>query len=323
LNDTILEINDLKTQFFTLEGIVKAVDGVSIKLEKGETLGLAGESGCGKSTLAYSIIRYVPHPGKIVDGDIFFQDENIMQKSDEEIRLIRGKEIGFIFQNPLSALNPVFTINDQIREVYQIHTDIDKEDIDDNIAELLEKVGIPDPVKMMQQFPHQFSGGMRQRALIAMAIACNPPLLIADEPTTSLDVTIQAQIMELLKDLRNKMNSSIVLITHDLGLIGEMCDKVAIMYAGKIVEYSDVRTVIKNPKHPYVISLLNSFPGLTREIDVFNVIKGSVPSLINPPSGCRFWPRCDNASEVCMKDDPEFIEIEKGHFVSCHKCDEL
>lgn len=323
LNEKVLRINNLKTYFNTLEGIVKAVDGVNLEIGKEETLGLAGESGCGKSTLAYSIMRLVPYPGKIVDGEILFEGENLLTKSNEEIRKIRGKKISMIFQNPLSALNPLFTIKNQIGEALKTHEKTKKEFIDENVIELLEKVGIPDPVKMMKQYPHQFSGGMRQRAIISMALACNPTLILADEPTTNLDVTIQAQIMELMKELRKKMRTSILLITHDLGLIAEFSDRVAIMYAGKIVESSDVRTIIKNPKHPYVIALLNSFPGLTEVTDKFNVIKGSIPSLINLPMGCRFWPRCDYATKICKKTEPQCIEVEKGHLLSCHNTDKI
>jgi len=321
LGETLLSICDLKTYFYTLEGTVKAVDGVNLELAKGETLGLGGESGCGKSTLAYSIMRLVPYPGKIVSGTILFEGEDLLKKSDEEMRRLRGNKISMIFQNPLSALNPVFSIKDQVGEVFKVHNRPEKDDLDNKVAELLEKVGIPDPSKMMREYPHTFSGGMRQRVLIAMAIACNPRLLIADEPTTNLDVTVQAQIIELMKGLRKEMGSSIILITHDLGLISELCDKVAIMYAGKIVEYSDIRTIIRKPKHPYVISLLNSFPGLDKKIKRFSVIKGSVPSLINPPKGCRFWPRCDFATEKCREKEPPCIEVEKGHIVCCHHSD--
>lgn len=323
MNKSLLSIRNLKTYFYTLEGTVKAVDGVNLELLKGETLGLGGESGCGKSTLAYSIMRLVPYPGKIIDGEIYFEGEDLLEKSPDEIRNLRGNKISMIFQNPLSALNPVFTVNDQIGEVFRVHEKIEKSEIDETVVDLLKKVGMPDSVKMMKQYPHQFSGGMRQRALIAMAIACNPNLLLADEPTTSLDVTIQAQILELMKELKKKMKSSIILITHDLGLIAELCDKVVIMYAGKIVEYSDVRTILKKPKHPYVIALLNSFPGLEKDIEKFKVIKGAVPSLINPPVGCRFWPRCNYATEICRRIEPQSVEVKKGHIICCHNIDKI
>lgn len=306
-----------------MEGTVKAVDGVDLKLGKEETLGIAGESGCGKSTLALSTVRLIPHPGRIVEGEIVFNGEDLLKKDDEQMREIRGGKIAMIFQNPLSALNPVFTIEYQVGEAFKIHQKIRKDEVDEKVADMLDKVGIPDSSRRMKDYPHQFSGGMRQRTVIAMAISCNPSLLLADEPTTSLDVTIQAQILELMKELKKRMRSSIILITHDLGLIAELCERVAIMYAGKIVEYSDVRTLFREPKHPYVLALLGSVPGLEKELERFTVIRGSVPSLINPPTGCRFWPRCDFATQICRETEPQPIEVKKGHISHCHHVDKL
>jgi oligopeptide/dipeptide ABC transporter ATP-binding protein len=306
-----------------LEGTVRAVDGVNLEVGKGETLGLAGESGCGKSTVGLSIIKLIPYPGRIVGGEIIFESEDIIKKSEREMREIRGSKISMIFQNPSSALNPVFTIKDQIGEALKIHQKVRKGEVDEKVAEILDNVGIPDPFKRMKDYPHQFSGGMKQRVMIAMAIACNPKLLIADEPTTNLDVTIQAQILELIKQLREKIRCSIILITHDLGIIAELCEKVAVMYAGKIVEYSDVRTLFREPKHPYACALLSSAPSLDVELERFKVIKGSVPNLINPPLGCRFWPRCDFATENCKKNEPPPIEVKKGHVSFCHHVDEI
>lgn len=314
---SLLDVRNLKTHFFTPEGIVKAVDGVSFSLDEGESLGLVGESGCGKSTLGYSLMRLVRHPGSIVGGQIIFKGENLLEKDDEEMRKTRGSEISMIFQNPKSSLNPIFTIENQIGEAFEEHKSDTGNKIREKVIEILRKVGIPDPEIRMKGYPHQYSGGMSQRAMIAMSLAFNPSLLIADEPTTNLDVTIQAQILELMKKIRKEFSSSIILITHDLGVIAEMCDKVAIMYAGKIVEYADLKTIFKDPRHPYTIKLLNCVPKIESVVERFPAITGSVPNLIRPPSGCRFHPRCDFTTEVCTQKEPQPVEIKKGHKVYC------
>lgn len=319
----LLEVNELKTYFYTLEGVVKAVDGVSFKLDEQETLGLVGESGCGKSTVALSLIRLVPTPGRIVDGQILFEGKDLLKLSENEMRQVRGAKISIIFQNPLNSLNPVYTIEDQIGEAIRIHQDVKKKDIGKNVAKILEKVGIPDPEKRMKDYPHLYSGGMRQRAMISMAISCNPNILIADEPTTNLDVTIQAQIMELMKQLKKTLKSSIILITHDMGLIAEICENVAVMYAGKVVEYADVLSLFDEPSHPYTEALLSSIPGYEEDIVRFKVIKGSIPNLINPPPGCRFHPRCRYATNICEKKDPPGVKVGKKHISFCFHIDKL
>jgi len=319
----LLEVKGLKTYFYTLEGVVKAVDGVDFKLGEKETLGLAGESGCGKSTVALSVLRLVPPPGKIVDGQILFEGRDLLKVSVDEIRKVRGAKIAMIFQNPLDSLNPVYTIEDQIGEVIKLHQNVRKEEVGKKVAEILGKVGIPDPAKRMKDYPHLYSGGMRQRAMIAMAISCNPKILIADEPTTSLDVTIQAQILELMKELKKTLSSSIILITHDMGLIAEMCDKVVIMYAGKIVEYGDVLSIFDASAHPYTDALLRSVPGYEEVVERFKVIRGSVPNLINPPKGCRFHPRCEYATEICKKKEPPGVEVGKEHISFCFHIEKL
>ncbi len=314
--ETLLEVKDLKTYFYTTKGVVKAVDGVSFTLNKGEVMGLAGESGCGKSTTAYSLIRLVPPPGKIVGGKIVFEGKNILELSDEEFRKkYRWKKISMIFQGAMNALNPVYTIGDQLAEVFMLHQGLTKTEAMSKVYELLEMVGI-DP-KRARSYPHELSGGMKQRVMIAMALALNPPLVIADEPTTALDVVVQAQIMNLLKKLQREKNVSIILITHDLSLIAEIADKVAIMYAGKIVEYGTAEQIYLNPQHPYTQALLRSIPRLRGEISKLEWIPGTPPDLIAPPPGCRFAPRCKFRMDICTKEEPPTIEVEPGHFVSC------
>ncbi len=314
--ETLLEVKDLKTYFYTTKGVVKAVDGVSFTLNKGEVMGLAGESGCGKSTTAYSLIRLVPPPGKIVGGKIVFEGKNILELSDEEFRKkYRWKKISMIFQGAMNALNPVYTIGDQLAEVFMLHQGLTKTEAMSKVYELLEMVGI-DP-KRARSYPHELSGGMKQRVMIAMALALNPPLVVADEPTTALDVVVQAQIMNLLKKLQREKNVSIILITHDLSLIAEIADKVAIMYAGKIVEYGTAEQIYLNPQHPYTQALLRSIPRLRGEISKLEWIPGTPPDLIAPPPGCRFAPRCKFRMDICTKEEPPTIEVEPGHFVSC------
>ena len=317
MNETLLNINDLKTYFFIAEGAVKAVDSVHLKMGVGEVLGLVGESGCGKSTMALSIMRLIRHPGKIVGGEIWFEGENLLGKSEGEMRKIRGGRISMIFQNPMSSMNPVFTVGSQIAEAIKLHQDAQKHEVREKVVEILGKVGIPSPSERVKDYPHEYSGGMLQRAMIAMALSCNAKLLIADEPTTNLDVTIQAQILELMRTVRKEFGASILLIGHDFGVISELCDKVAVMYGGKLVEHADLATIFKEAKHPYTQALLESIPRLDVETERLRIIPGSVPQLINPHPGCRFHPRCEYAKEICSKEDPPLIEIGQGHSVAC------
>ncbi|MGQ4832482.1 MAG: ABC transporter ATP-binding protein [Candidatus Asgardarchaeia archaeon] len=322
MSDILLDIQNLKTYFYTTSGVVKAVDDVSFNLKKGEALGLAGESGCGKTTTAYSIMRLVPHPGKIVGGHIYFNGDDLVPKSEEEMRKIRWKKISIIFQGAMNALNPVFTVGDQIIEAILLHEDVSREEAEDRAAKLFEMVGLP-PERLFD-YPHEFSGGMRQRAMIAMALACNPELVIADEPTTALDVSIQVQILNLLRDLKERLNLSLIVITHDLSIIAELADRVAIMYAGKIVEISDVMTMYRKPTHPYAFALIKSVPDIeSAKTKKLYSIPGNPPNLINPPKGCRFHPRCPFAKPICREKEPPLKEIEKGRFVACHFAEEL
>jgi peptide/nickel transport system ATP-binding protein len=312
----LLEVEGLKTYFYTSKGIVKAVDNVGFKLNKGEVLGIAGESGCGKSTLAYSIIRLVPPPGKIVGGRISFMGSDILKMPEEEFRVkVRWKGISMIFQGAMNALNPVYTVGDQIAEVLMLHKGLTKREALQEAAELLKMVGL-DP-RRLRSYPHELSGGMKQRVVIAMALALRPPLVIADEPTTALDVVVQAQIMNLLKRLQRELKMSIILITHDMSLIAEIADKVAIMYAGKIVEIGDADKVFNNPLHPYTRALINSIPSLRKELKKLEFIPGVPPDLIQPPPGCRFHPRCKYAFEPCSREEPPMVEVEPGHYVAC------
>jgi oligopeptide/dipeptide ABC transporter ATP-binding protein len=315
----LLKVKNLKTYFFTHEGTVKAVDEVSFSVNQGKTLGLVGESGCGKSVTALSIMRLIPNPpGKIVSGEIWFEGKNLLKLDDKQIRKIRGKKISMIFQEPMTSLDPVFTIGHEIVEVIQLHQGLNKEEARKKAIEALKIVGIPDVEKRINNYPHQLSGGMRQRVMIAMALSCNPTLLIADEPTTALDVTIQAQILRLINDLKDKFGASVMLITHDLGVIAEMCDNVAVMYAGHIVEYTDVYTLFDNPLHPYTKGLSKSIPRMNVDVEHLNAIPGIVPNLLDLPSGCPFHPRCDFSFKRCVEEMPELIEIENSHLVKCH-----
>jgi len=318
-NDSILEVRDLKTYFFTDDGVVEAVDGVSFTIKRGEVLGLVGESGCGKSVASLSIMRLIDKPGKIVGGEVIFKGENLLKKTEEEMRKIRGSEIAMIFQEPMTSLNPVFTIGNQIIEAILLHQDLSEEEAKKRTIELLNLVGIPEPERRFAQYPHELSGGMRQRAMIAMAISCNPDLLISDEATTALDVTIQAQILELMKDLQKKIGMAVLFITHDLALVAEMANNIAVTYTGKIVEYSDARSVFKNPKHPYTYGLLRSVPNLLSEETKVELpaIEGMVPSPYRMPQGCHFNPRCPFATEICRKEMPELNELEPHHLVRC------
>ena len=313
----LLEVKDLKTYFFTEYGVVKAADGVDFEVSQGETLGIVGESGCGKSVTAFSIMRLLDYPGKIVGGEVIFKGENLLKKNDNEMRKIRGKEIAMIFQEPMTALNPVLTVGFQISEALRMHFKINKEEAKKKVIKLLTQVGISVPEQRVNEYPHQLSGGMRQRAMIAMAMSCDPVLLIADEPTTALDVTIQAQILELMKSLLRDFNGSLIMITHDLGVIAEIADRIAVMYAGKIVEYADKKTIFHNPLHPYTFGLLTSIPRLDVEMKRLNVIPGMVPNPLHFPTGCKFNPRCRFATDRCKKTEPLLIKIEEGHLVRC------
>ncbi len=312
----LLTIEGLRTHFFTQDGVVKAVDGVSFGIRNGETMGVVGESGCGKSITALSVMRLIERPGRIVEGAITFGNRNLLTLSDEEMRDVRGNAISMIFQEPMTSLNPVYTCGDQIAEAVSLHEGIPRREARDRAIEMLGQVGIPDPKRRAREFPHQLSGGMRQRVMIAMALSTNPELLIADEPTTALDVTIQAQILELMKALRERNRMAIMLITHDLGVIAEMADDVVVMYAGKIVEAADVTTVFERPHHPYAKGLLASIPRLGVRRHRLEVIQGVVPNPLNLPTGCLFKRRCPYAMPVCDT-PPPVQEIEPGHLSRC------
>jgi len=316
MSEPLLEVKNLKTYFYTLRGIVRAVDDVSFELYRGESLGLAGESGCGKSTLAFSLIRLVPPPGKISSGTIIFEGKDVTKMSEEEFRReVRWRGISMIFQGAMNVLNPVYTIGDQIAEVFMVHKGYSKREGLEEAKKLLQLVGI-EP-RRVKSYPFELSGGMKQRAVIAMALALSPPLVIADEPTTAVDVVVQAQILNLMKRLKNELRTSIMLISHDLSIIAEVADKIAIMYGGKIVEYGPSDLVYNNPRHPYTRALLNSIPRLRGEIRDLTWIPGTPPDLINPPPGCRFHPRCPHAMERCKKEEPPMVEVDRNHYVAC------
>ncbi|MEG1998149.1 MAG: ABC transporter ATP-binding protein, partial [Clostridiales bacterium] len=316
--EKLLDVQDLRTHFFTRDGEVPAVDGVSFHINKGETVGLVGESGSGKSITALSVLRLVPcPPGKILTGDIHFDGEDVRAKSDKEMRGIRGNHISMIFQEPMTSLNPVYTIGFQICEVLKLHAGMNKKQATEKAMDLLSSVGIASPAKRLQEYPYQLSGGMRQRAMIAMAFSCAPKLLIADEPTTALDVTIQAQILDLMQDLKEKNNMSLLMITHDLGVIAEVCQRVIVMYAGKIVEQAKVADLFDSPMHPYTQGLLISIPRIDTPKGKLAVIKGSVPRPTNFPTGCRFHPRCEHCMDICSKQMPPIVKIGEDREVAC------
>ncbi len=378
-HDKLLQIKNLKTYFYTEEGVVKAVDGVSFDIFENEVLGLVGETGCGKSVTALSILNLVRAPGKIIEGKILFKDQNLIELKKKEIRDYRGNKITMIFQDPLNSLNPVISVGRQVGETFLLHqkeilkAELDrrklerkkktderkslkndlkinkerlseeeieelqarieqlsqetkrypqmKDVLDDYSADIIKEVGIADSKEILQRYPHELSGGMRQRIMIAMALSCNPALLIADEPTTALDVTIQAQILELMKLLKKKFKTSILLITHDLGVIAELCDRIAVMYSGNIVEYATAEELFKKPRHPYTQGLLGAIPKIEKKDQKLQTIRGMVPNLIYPPSACRFHPRCDYRMEVCDKIKPKLIEISDKYFIACHLFD--
>jgi len=321
-DDHLLEIRNLKTYFHVRGGVLKAVDDVSLTIERGETLGLVGESACGKSVAASSIMRLVPiPPGYYAGGEILFEGENILKLSESEMRNVRGNKISMIFQEPMTSLNPVFTVGDQVAEAIRLHKKLSQREVRDRVIEAFRLVRIPAPESRIKEYPHQMSGGMRQRVMIAMALACNPKLMIADEPTTALDVTIQAQILDLMNKLKEETGAAILFITHDLGVISEMAQKVAVMYAGKIMEEADVETLFAEPKHPYTIGLMNSIPilGIGKKKRRLSTIAGVVPSLFKLPEGCLFHDRCLVTEKECDRLEPPIIDLGHGHLVRCHK----
>ncbi len=317
--EPLLMVDNLKTQFFTQDGVVKAVNGVSFQLMPGETLGIVGESGCGKSITAMSLMRLIPSPpGKIVDGQVVFQGKDILKMNDEQIRSIRGNEIAMVFQDPMTSLNPVLTVNRQISESLELHKGMSKAEARARAIELLKMVGIPNAEQRVDQYPHQFSGGMRQRVMIAMALSCDPLLLIADEPTTALDVTIQAQILDLMRKLQQDRGTAVILITHDLGVVAGMSDRIQVMYAGTVAETADTYELFANPRHPYTLGLLKSIPRLDALKSKLDPIRGLPPDLIDLPDMCPFSPRCDYSEEICERKAPALREVTPGHRVSCH-----
>lgn len=317
----ILTVKGLKTYFYTDEGIVKSVDGVDFVVGEGETVGIVGESGCGKSVTSLSIMRLFPSPpGKIAEGSIEFQGNDLVQVSESKMRAIRGNEISMIFQEPMTSLNPVFTIGDQLRETIRLHMKLSRREAMGRAVGLLQQVGIPRPEQIVKEYPHQLSGGMRQRVMIAMAMACNPKLLIADEPTTALDVTIQAQILDLMRGIQKESGTSIIMITHDLGVVAEMCTRVIVMYAGRVVEETDVVSLFESPRHPYTQGLLRSIPKLEERHQRLESIAGNVPTPREMPEGCKFAPRCPHAMAVCSQEEPTLEQVKdeaKPHQVRC------
>jgi peptide/nickel transport system ATP-binding protein len=316
MKERLLDIKNLTIHYITEDGTVKAVNGIDIQLNSGETLGLVGETGAGKTTTALGIMRLVPNPpGKILGGRIIFEGKDLLELSEEEMRKIRGNKISMIFQDPMTSLNPVMTVGEQIAEVIQIHQKLNDKEALEKAKEMLELVGIPGV--RHSNYPHEFSGGMKQRVVIAIALACNPQLLIADEPTTALDVTIQAQVLEMMKKLKEEFNTSMILITHDLGVVAEVCDKVAIMYAGEIIESASIEDLYTNPKHPYTVGLFGSIPNIEEDVKRLNPIKGLMPDPTNLPSGCPFHPRCPKAKDICKEQVPATTDLGNGHKVRC------
>ena len=322
MQELLLDIRGLRTQFFTDDGLARAVDGVSYSLEKSETVGVVGESGCGKSVTALSVLRLIPDPpGKIVDGEIIFEGTNLLELPPADMRRIRGNDISMIFQEPMTSLNPVFTIGNQITEAVRLHQGLNKRQALDKAIEALRLVGIPVPERRVHEYPHQLSGGMRQRAMIAMALSCNPKVLIADEPTTALDVTIEAQILDLMRTLQEELGTAIIMITHDLGVIAEMAHKVVVMYAGKVVEQAPVERIFATPNHPYTQGLLQSLPRVDKDASGnkqrLQEIPGIVPSLLNLPAGCKFASRCPSVMPQCKEQEPPLEQVESEHYSAC------
>jgi len=324
--EPILSIRDLAVEFATDDGVVRAVDGVTYDVHRGETLGIVGESGSGKSVSQLAVLGLIPQPpGRIVRGEAFFDGKNTLKMSKRQLRNIRGGDVAMVFQDPMTSLNPVLKVGKQIGEAIQVHRKVSDKEARDRVISLLELVGVPNPEQRYDQYPHEFSGGMRQRAMIAMAIANGPKLLIADEPTTALDVTIQAQILEVLKKAQDETHAATILITHDLGLIAELADRVCVMYAGKVVELTDVYTLFKAPRHPYTVGLMDSLPRLTVEEESLRPIPGQPPSLINRPPGCPFHPRCflSQGRIRCREEEPPLRQIAEAHLTACHFAEEL
>ncbi|MFC1916168.1 ABC transporter ATP-binding protein [Chloroflexota bacterium] len=319
MNNTILQVRHLKTYFFTRNGVVKAVDGISFVLQKGESLCLVGESGCGKTTTALSVLRLVDSPpGRIVGGEILYHSEDLLRCSSDRLRQIRGNKIAMIFQDPQSSLNPVFTVSDQIAEQIKLHLGLRHKQAMEKTLHLMEQVGIPRARERMKDYPHQFSGGMRQRAMIAAALSCEPEILIADEPTTALDTTIKAQIMDIFRELKQKSNMSILFITHDLGTVAEIADKIVVMYGGRLAEAGTALDIFDQPKHPYTHGLINCLPDISARKDRLTPIPGMIPSLIDPPEGCIFYPRCEHRMSICNQERPKEVVISGEHLVACY-----
>ena len=320
MSDTLLEVKNLRTKYNTDDGVIYPVDDVSFRVKKGQTLGIVGESGCGKSQTALSIMRLIQKPGLIESGEISFKGENLAQKSDAQMREILGNQMAMIFQEPMTSLNPVFTVGNQVEESIRLHKkDLNKQQIKERAIEMLKLVGIPAPEKRYNEYPHQLSGGMRQRVMIAMAMSCNPQLLIADEPTTALDVTIQAQILDLMRKVQKEFDAGMILITHDLGVVAEMCQDVLVMYAGKVIEYGTVEDIFYRPKHPYTKGLLNSIPHFEtgQRMKSLQTIPGLVPSLFKLPKGCRFQERCTFVTDTCRTQEPKLENLRGTHRVAC------
>src|SRR5690242_12767072 len=321
--ETVLELDDLTVRFRLKRGDLTAVNGVSFGIERGETFGLVGESGSGKSVTARAIMRLIPQPpGEIERGRILFEGENVLDRSDAEMRALRGRRIAMVFQEPMSALNPVFTVHDQISDALRSNLKLSKAEARERVVELLSLVGIPSPHKRLDSYVHEFSGGMRQRVMLAMALSCSPSLLIADEPTTALDVTIQATILELITGMIERLGMSLLFITHNLGVVAHACDKIGVMYASHVVELGDKREIFAHPQHPYTVGLLNSIPRLDGQARYLMPIAGSVCNMMEPPSGCKFHPRCAHAMDVCRRETPRLKEISPGHLAACHLHDQ-
>ena len=319
MSNTILEVNNLKTYFFTRNGVVKAVDGISFDLKKGESLCLVGESGCGKTATALSILRLIDSPpGKIIGGEIQYHGEDLLRSSDSRLREIRGNRIAMIFQDPQSSLNPVFTVGDQIAEQVKFHLKLSHKSALERALNLMEQVGIPQARERMKDYPHQFSGGMKQRAMIAAALSCDPEILIADEPTTALDTTIKAQILDIFRDLKQEKNMSILFITHDLGTVAGIADRIVVMYGGRIAEAGTVFDIFDHPKHPYTQGLIDCLPTISAQRDRLTPIPGTIPSLVDPPQGCIFSPRCTRRMPICTEEQPKDVVISEEHLVACY-----
>lgn len=318
MGNKLLEVKELRTYFHTFKGVVKAVDGISFSLEEGEILGIVGESGSGKSVTSFSILKLIEEPGVVEAEEILFRGEDLVRKSEKDMMKVRGREISMIFQDPMTSLNPLYTIQQQIEEMLRLHGNFNEGQRKERCIELLRLVGIPNPEYRLKSYPHQFSGGMRQRVIIAIALAANPKLIIADEPTTALDVTIQAQILKLMKELVYNEGASLILITHDLAVVSQMADRIAVMYCGKIVEEGSTDDIIKNTAHPYTKGLLNSIPRLNKNLNRLEQIPGMVPNMFDLPKGCKFAPRCKYSKEKCLIEEPKNIIVGRGHRTACH-----